>query len=442
MAMLTRRSFLQTTAIAGATFPWLGSTALRAAPNDKLNFAAIGVGGKGWSDLTSIAASPHVNVVALCDIDESHDFMGRAAEKYPQAKRCSDWRKLLEDNKIDAVQVATPDHMHAPISLAAMALGKHVYVEKPLSHTVFEARAMTNAAAKAKVVTQMGNQIQSHSFYRTAVKLVQDGAIGKVKGVHSWQSGSAGWRKWTDRPEGSDPVPANVHWDLWLGVAPERPFKTGVYHAFNWRNWKDFGTGQMGDFGCHILDPVFTSLELTSPLNLTAQASESTKEVWGEKATVEFQFPATRFTTGPSIPVTWYNGGGNKPTHEVLGLPADTKLPGAGSVLIGEKGFLIIPHVGAPYLAPEEKFVDFKFEMLPNVDHYTGWADACRGVGDTTSKFSYSGPLTETVLLGNIASQFPGEKLEWNAQDLKLSKEAATALLSKSYRKGWELTQV
>ncbi|WP_437193830.1 Gfo/Idh/MocA family oxidoreductase [Planctomicrobium sp. SH527] len=442
MAGISRRSFLKASAIAGATFP-LMSQSITLAANSKLNLAAVGVGGKGWSDLISIAASPYVNVVALCDIDESKEHLGRAAEKYPQAKTFTDWRKLLEESKIDAVQVSTPDHMHAPISLAAMALGKHVYCQKPLTHTVFEARAMKNAARKSGVVTQMGNQIQSHNAYRTATQLVHDGVIGKVKEVHSWQGGTPTWRKTTTRPAGTDPIPSAVHWDLWLGAAPERPYKSEIYHPFNWRNFQDFGTGQLGDFGCHILDPVFTSLKLTAPLTVVAQAPEMNKDIWANTSKVEYVFPATEYTTGPTINLTWHDKEGYTPEPSKLGLPDSVKLPTAGSALIGEKGTLIIPHVAPPRLYPTEKFAEFKFPMLDPRDHYTSWVDACRGEDKATSNFDYSGPLTEAVLVGTVALHTPGEKLEWNTSELKFNNsEAATQRLSKPYRRGWELTKV
>jgi len=442
MTALNRRGFLKTSALAGTAlaFP---VRSLSAAPSSKLNLAAVGVGGKGWSDLISIAASPAVNVVALCDVDETIQHLGRAAEKYPQAKRYSDWRKLLEQKDIDAVQVSTPDHMHAPVALAAMALGKHVYCQKPLCHTVFEARTMTDAAQKAKVVTQMGNQIQSHTFYRTATQIVHDGLIGKVKEVFSWQSGNPSWRQWKDRPEGSQPVPGSLQWENWLGTAPERPYLEKCYHPFNWRNWQSFGTGQLGDFGCHILDPVFTSLKLTAPVSLTGHAPAMNDEVWPDRSTVEFLFPGTEYTAGKTITVTWYDGAGITPPREKLSLPAETKLPGAGSVLVGEKGVLVIPHVAAPQLYPKEVFADVKLPEVPGRDHYTTWADACRGEGEATSLFSYSGPLTETILLGTIANRFPGKQLQWNAADLRFTNsEQANRHLTKPYRKGWELPQV
>jgi predicted dehydrogenase len=407
---------------------------------EKLRVAAVGVGGKGWSDLTSVAASPQVEVVALCDIDESAAHLGRAAEKYPRAKRFADWRKLFDQaGTFDAVIAATPDHMHAPIALPAMQLGKHVYCEKPLTHSLFEARQMRLAAKKHRVVTQMGNQIQSHEAYRTAVKLLHDGAVGRIREVHSWQSGALGWMLVDDRPAGADPIPETLHWDNWLGVAPARPYKARIYHSFNWRAWQDFSNGQLGDFGCHILDPVFLGLKLTAPTSVRAEAPPLNREVWARYATVHYVFPGTDLTAGRSLKLTWYDGKGKMPPREVLGLPAGVKLPGSGSLLLGEKGSLIIPHVGMPQVVAAEKGADVKIDKQPSRDHYIAWADACRGVGTATSSFDYAGPLTETVLLGAVAIRVPETTLQWDSAALKVTNsEAANALVRKTYRKGWE----
>ncbi len=320
-----------------------------------------------------------------------------------------------------------------------MQLGKHVHCQKPLTHTIYEARQMQLAAKKFGVVTQMGNQIQSHEAYRTAVKLVHDGVIGKVKEVHSWQAGRLGWMLVDDRPPGMDPIPETLHWDEWLGVAKERPYKARIYHSFNWRAWQDFSNGQLGDFGCHILDPVFMALGLTAPLTVKAESSPLSKEVWYKWSVVHYEFPGTERTAGKTLKVTWHDGEGKQPSHEALGLKADFKLPGAGSLLIGEKGSLLIPHVAMPRLLPDEQFAKFQIEKVPSVDHYVGWADACRGVGKTTSHFGYSGPLTETILLGTVAMRMPGETLKWDAAKMVVSNsENATTLLRKRYRKGWE----
>jgi len=442
---LSRRRFLHHSFAAG------GAAALTAlswsrvwGANERLRVASIGVEGKGWSDHTSVAASPYVEIVALCDVDEDAKHLGKAAEKYPHAKRFTAWRRLFEQARaFDAVIVSTPDHMHAPIALPAMKLGKHVFCQKPLTHTVFEARQMHLAAEKYRVVTQMGNQIQSHQAYRTAVKLVHDGILGRVKEVHSWQSGPMRWMLVDDRLPGADPVPQTLHWDEWLGVAPERPYKklneNPLYHPFNWRAWQDFSNGQLGDFGCHILDPVFLALGLTAPKTVRAEAPPINREVWTKRSTVYYQFPGTERTTDKTLALTWYDGQGHLPPPEAHGLPKDYKLPAAGSVLIGEKGSLVIPHVAMPKLFPVEKFADFKIEIVPEVNHYTSWADACRGEGKTTSAFTYAGPLTETVLLGTIAIRVPGETLRWDSTRLAIpNSTTAHDLLTKRYRKGWE----
>ncbi|MBI5758484.1 MAG: Gfo/Idh/MocA family oxidoreductase [Planctomycetales bacterium] len=439
---LSRRSFLQVT---GASLTLASLRHASAADaNSKLNVATVGCGGMGWGDLNQISSSPHVNIVALCDVDESANHLGRAAEKFPHAKKFTDWRRLLDEAKrFDAVQVSTPDHMHAPIVMAALLLGKHVYSQKPLTHTVLEARRLTEAAKKAGVVTQMGNQIQSYVEYRSAVRLIQDGAIGKVKEVFSWQAGSPTWPRDIDRPEGADAIPETLHWNEWLGTAPERPFKSKIYHSFNWRGWRDFSNGQLGDFGCHILDPVSMALRLGAPLTIRADAPPIKPDTWTKSATVAYQFPKTEFTAGPTINVTWFDGDGAFPPSGPLGLPDGFKLPGSGSVLVGEKGSLLVPHVGAPKLFPEDKFKDYAMPTMEPMNHYISWVNACRGEGKTGSHYGYSGPLTEAVLLGTIAIRLPGETLHWNAAEMKIAgSPKAEAMLSKPYRKGWEIPGV
>lgn len=439
---LSRRSFLQGLSVAGSALALPAQSYARLlGANSKLRLASVGVGGKGWSDLTGVAASEHVQVVALCDIDERPQFMGRAAEKYPSAKRFSDWRRVLDAEKtFDALTVSTPDHMHAPVTLPAMQLKKHVFCQKPLTHTVFEARQMRRAADKYGVVTQMGNQIQSHVAYRTAVQLVHDGVIGKVKSVHSWQSGALRWRLVDDRPAGEDPIPAGVQWDNWLGVAPVRPFKDNLYHSFNWRAWQDYSNGQLGDFGCHILDPVFNALLLKAPLSIRAEAPAINREVWTKWATVHYEFPGTQYTAGSTLKVVWYDGEGKQPPREALGLPESYKLPNSGSALLGEKGTLVIPHVAVPQLFPQEQFANVTLPDVGARDHYVQFADACRGEGKTTSHFDYAANLTETVLLGTIAIRLPGETLQWNAEKLSFANStAANNLVTKPYRAGWDV---
>lgn len=433
-----RRSFLGASAL-GAVLPALSYGRVPGA-NGRLRVASVGCGGKGWSDLTATAACPKVEVAALCDIDESKEHLGNAAGRYPAAARHTDWRRLFDQSRtFDAVIVSTPDHMHAPVSLAAMELGKAVQCQKPLTHTVREARQMRLAAKRHKVVTQMGNQIQSHKAYRTAVALVHEGAIGKVREVHSWQSGAMGWILANDRPPGGQPVPQGIHWDHWLGVAPERPYLPKVYHPFNWRAWQEFSNGQLGDFGCHILDPVFMALRLTAPVSIKAEAPKMNREIWYSKSKVRYEFPGTELTTGSTVPVTWYDGAGHFPDIGELGLAGKPRLPGSGSILVGEKGMLVIPHVAMPILLPEARHADYKIPEMDARDHYVSWALACLGEDKATSHFDYSGPLTETVLLGTIAIRHPGQTLKWDTETMALTgAPGAGQWLTKPYRKGWE----
>ena len=431
----TRRSFITSTSTALSATAW--SKVFGA--NSRLRIAAIGVGGKGFSDLQNTAASPHAEIVALCDIDENTKHLGRAAKLYPHATTFNDWRRLLDHSQsFDACIISTPDHMHAPIALPAMKLGKHVQCQKPLTHTVFEARQMQKVAKASGVITQMGNQIQSHTAYQTAVKLVHDGHIGKVSEVHAWQSGDMRWLK-TNTPPPATTIPSGVHWDQWLGVAPDRLYAPDVYHPFSWRAWQDFSNGQLGDFGCHILDPVFMSLELSAPITIQATSPMLNNEVWGPRCTVRYEFPPTRRTTSHSIPVVWHDGKGHKPDLLELGLNKSVQLPQAGSIMIGEKAALLLPHVGMPSILTPSEIIECPIEPLPERNHYTSWVDACRGTDTTTSHFDYAGPLTETVLLGTVAIRCNNTRLTWNPNAMKITGSPhAEALLSKEYRHGWE----
>ncbi len=442
-----RRNFIKSVAIVGGTAISLPAFqyARVLGANDRLGIASVGTGGKGWSDLTETAKGPNTQVIALCNIDQSKDHLGQAAERFPQAATYEDWRQLLDHSKdIDAVIVSTPDFMHAPIGLAAMHLGKHLFCQKPLTHTVLEARQMQLLATKRNLITQMGNQIQSDGSYRTAVQIVRTGMIGKVREVFSWQSGSPSWPRNRERPQGADPIPASVRWDLWQGVADDRPYQEGMYHPFNWRGWQAYGTGQLGDFGCHILDPVFQALELTAPTQAKGIAPAILTETWTDRARVEYEFPGTKQTRDDSVRVTWIDGVGALPPRDrVPDIPVDYQLPAAGSVVVGDRGTLVIPHVAAPKLFPLDKFPAADYPSVASVDHYTQWADACRGIGTTTSHFGYSGPLTECVLLGTIAIRFPDQVLRWDSKQLKITNhDKAQSYVTKPYRKGWEPTWV
>jgi predicted dehydrogenase len=429
-----RRQFI---AISGAASLSLGISGqpVQAAPRDRLRLASVGVGGMGASDLDSLRSHPKVDVVAICDIDANN--LAAAGEKCPNAKRYSDFRKMIAEmgSEIDAVNVATPDHTHAAASMTAMNAGKHVYCQKPLTHDIYEARQMRLVAEKQKVVTQMGTQIHSASAYRSAVKLIQSGAIGLVREVHSWSGKTWGY-------EGPLPaageVPKHVDWDLWIGTAPFRPFAEGHYHPANWRKWYDFGCGTMGDMAIHILDPVFSALKLGAPRMAISTSPEPPKQSYGIKNQVRLEFPASKFTTDGFV-LSWSDGG-LMPDTTGWPLPSGASLPDQGSMFVGEKGYVLLPHIDMPKLLPEATFKDFKYEPAPDGNHYHLWVDACLGGSPTTADFTYAGPLTEAVLLGVLANRFPGKKLTWESEAMKIPDHpAANALVRRKYRDGWSI---
>ncbi|MEX1231084.1 MAG: Gfo/Idh/MocA family oxidoreductase [Planctomycetaceae bacterium] len=439
---MARRQFLaRSVQVAAAAF---AAPAILKAANLKpeLHVACIGVNGMGWADLSSVGTHAKVKFVGFCDIDTTR--FDKVDANYPGVKHFADFREMYAElgDTFDAVIVSTPDHMHAPAAMRAMAMGKHVYCQKPLTHTVWESRQMRLMAEKMDVTTQMGNQIHSNAEYRRGVQLIHDGAIGKVKEVHSWV-GVQGrqYNNRTDRPEPA-PVPENVNWDLWIGAAPMRPYAADVYHPFKWRDWQDFGSGALGDFGCHILDPVFGALEVAAAISIHAENDGTTNEVWPGPETVTFVFPGNDRTTGETIRIVWRDGG-LKPPRELAQLPDGVDLPGAGSMFIGEEGVMILPHVGYPVLYPQAKFVNHKIPEIAGVSHWHTWVDAALEGKKTSDGFHYAGPLSETVQLGNIAARLPGKELKWDAAELKFTNsDEANTLVTKEYRKGFEVEAV
>lgn len=434
----TRRVFLKQVAMAGAVAPLVLTAGARGAAGGKLRHASIGVGGMGEGDLGQIGGHPDVRIVALCDVDRGR--LEQAAKKHPDATLYQDWRELLqkEGEGIDSVNVTTPDHMHAPIAMSAIRKGKHVFCEKPLTHEVFEARQLTLEARKAGVVTQMGIQIHSHMAYRGAVRMLRDGAIGKVREWHSWCS-AKGSSPGLVRPEGEDPVPPHVAWDLWLGVAPPRPYKEAVYHPGSWRKWQDFGCGALGDFGCHIFDPIFTALGIGAPLTVHAEPQEVGREVWPVSQTVNYMFPGTSMTAGKTISATWRDGG-LKPSRDLAPLSEEQALPDSGSLIIGEEGVMLLPHYDEALLLPADKYKDYQKPEPERVNHYTQWVEACLEGKQAPAHFDYAGPLTEAVLVGNVAARLAGQALEWNATALKFANSPeADALLRRPYRPDWHV---
>ncbi len=450
-SLTSRRNFLAGTTAAMASVTILRSGLLKAAPNDKPNIAAVGVGGKGWGDITETSKNDAANVVAFCDVDatgtarnnkkRANSGFAAAAEKWPNAKRYTDWRQMLdkEGSRLNGLTVSTPDHMHAPVTMTALQRGIATYTQKPLTRTIHEARQLTLAARKAGVVTQMGNQGHSGVPYRTLVQLIQSGAIGKVKEAHTWSNRPIWPTHGIDRPEGSSPVPENLNWDLWLGVAPFRPFVEKVYHPFAWRGWFDFGAGALGDMGCHIIDPVYWSLGLAAPTSVWYEGPEPKPETFPKNETITYEFKGTKYTAGSTVRVIWYDGG-LLPPASLAPLPEGEKLPDNGCLLVGENGVLLCRHGGFPQLLPKEKFDGYPVPQLEQVDHYLQWTNAIRGEGQTTSNFDYAGPLTEAVLLGTIACRFPGEKLQWDSANLRFTNVSkANDFVQQPYRKGWEV---
>lgn len=452
----TRRSFLARTAASAAVagFPAI----LRSAsPNSTLQLASIGAAGMPLGDLKNIGSHPKVKYIAFCDVDKNR--FGGADETFPGVTHFQDYREMLAKlgDKIDAVNVGTPDHMHAKASMDAMQMGKHVYCQKPLTHTVWEARQMRLQAEKSGVITQMGNQIHSDIRYRLGTRLLKEGVIGKVKEVYSWVGVTGNERTHLlQPPKAKAAPPANLDWNLWIGVAPMRDYAP-VYHPFTWRDWQDFGGGAIGDFGCHILDPVFTALELTSPAEITATNSGINEHIWPTNQTVRYVFPATKYTTGPTIKVTWMDGG-LKPSRKLAKMPGDLELPGSGSLFIGEEGNMVLAHVGGPQLYPQEKFKGFQAPKEVGLSHWHRWVDGIFANEKTSDGFHYAGPLTETVQLGNVATRFAasaidpvtgrfenekGTTLQWDAASMKIPNlPEAEKYLTKPYREGWEIKAV
>jgi predicted dehydrogenase len=433
----SRRSFLKTLGAAAAAAPFVTTDLLAQSRNSVLRHASFGVGGMGWSDLRQFAEHPKFNLVAFCDVDSKQ--FERTQKRFPEARAYHDWRVLLEKEakNIDSVNVATPDHMHAPIAVSAMQLGKHVYGQKPLAHDIYEVRRMTEIAKQKNLVTQMGIQIHSAAAYRVGVSVLQSGTIGKIKEVHSWCPKS--WGDASPAPDRSDAVPENLDWNFWLGVCHERPFiGDGYYHPSNWRKRLDFGTGTFGDMGCHIFDPVFNALELSAPLSVRSEGPPPNGWNWAVDSKIHYQFAGTKFTADKILPVTWYDGA-SKPPAEVIALLETDPLPETGSIFIGTEGVMALPHIAKPQLYPDAKFTDFNYPDLKELDHWGSFVNACLGEGKTTAHFGYAGPLTEAVLLGGVASRFPQTTLEWNARRMKFSLSDANQFVRRNYRKGWKV---
>jgi predicted dehydrogenase len=432
---ITRRAALRRLLAAGVAAPFVLRQHAGAAPSETVYHASFGANGQALSDIQALTASKNLKLVAVAEVDLSR--VAEVKKLVPGVKVYQDWRELLDKEKgLNSVNVSTPDHMHASITMRALQQGLNVYTQKPLTQTLYEARQLTRTARTKTVVTQMGIQIHSHEVHRTVVRTIQGGAIGKVKEIHSWSG-----KQWGDRnpqPDRKDPVPATLNWDFWLGVAAERPFLAGYYHPAEWRKRLDFGTGTFGDMGCHILDPVFTSLALTAPRSVRSEGGAPNADSWGLDSEVHYVFPGTRYAADTAS-LVWYDGD-KRPPAEVQALAGGGKLQDQGSIYIGTDGVLYSPYIAAPVLLPAEKFKEYKLPNPRGEDHYLQFVEACRGNGQTSAPFEYAGPLTESVLLGCLATRFPKTTLEWDAEGLKVTGAAeASRFVRRTYRKGWEV---
>jgi predicted dehydrogenase len=450
---VSRRDFLLSAASTAAAFTIVPRYVLAASgqtpPSEKLNIAGVGLGGMGKSNLEKLGDE---NIVALCDVDEK--YAGKVFEKYPQAKIYRDFRRMLEKQKeIDAVVVATPDHTHAVISMMAIKMGKHVYCQKPLTHSVYEARMLTEAAREYKVATQMGNQGHSGEGVRLICEWIWDGAIGPVREVHAWTNRPV-WPQGIDRPKDVPPVPATLDWDLWLGPAPRRPYHPS-YLPFNWRAWWDFGTGALGDMACHVLDPVFSALKLGYPTGVEACHSYEVHEMWKRfenketypsASIVRYEFPARE--NMPPVKLRWYDGGMLPPRPEELEPGRQVGKEGSGVIFVGDKGKLMCGTYGdSPRLIPETRMREYKRppKTLPRIEgdvggHEKNWVRACKGGEPACSHFDYAGFLTEAVLMGNLAIRHPGVRLNWDGENMRVTNlPEANEYVQRQYRQGWTL---
>ncbi len=420
---MNRRRFIKGAALAGAGF-WLGierGFASNKSANDRLNIGIIGVGNRAEENIAGVSGQ---NIVALCDIDQN--FLSGAAAEFPKARTYVDFRKLIEHPGLDAVVISTADHTHAVATLAGLQAGKHVYCEKPLTHTVQEARAVAEAAAQYKRATQMGTQIHASENYRRVVEVVQSGALGEITDVHvfcnkSWGGG--------ERPQEAPIVPKHLHFDLWLGPAPARPYHS-EYLPVNWRRWWDFGGGTLGDMGCHYMDLVHWALGLRHPTTVEAEGPPAHPETTPTSLMVRYEYPYR----DSKVAVTWYDGG-KKPRLVKEGVVPNWK---AGVLFVGSKGMLLADYRNLRLL-PEANFEGFKapYSIPASVGHYEEWIRGCKHGTPTTCHFDYAGALTEAVLLGNVAYR-AGHKIEWDAKQLKVTNlPRAMEFVGRESRKGW-----
>jgi predicted dehydrogenase len=458
----TRRDFLRGLALGAGSLaiaPTLlsltgcASVTARARPaTERLNIGFVGAGGKGRANLDGVLGTGE-NVTALCDVDDlqMEKSFAKSADKHPNARKYRDWRELLDQGAdLDAVVISTPDHMHAPVAMAAMAKGLHIYCEKPLTRTIWEARKLAALATTPGLATQMGNQGSANPGLRRGLELINAGIIGTVKEIHAWSNRPV-WPQGLARPDGADAIPAHLWWDGFIGVAPMRPFKDGVYHTFKWRGWHDFGSGAFGDMGCHTLNLPFRAFDLADPMEIEGVAtSDHLAETFPKASTVRFKFAAKGKL--PERTMWWYDGGTKPPADRVPAPLAARGLKGSGLLLVGDAGFIYSEddYNGKLFLAlkGESELQEIEHHpaakgpaiVLPRAEkgHYQEWIDAIRGKAPTFSSFAIASKLAETCILGSIAQRCPGKAMTWDAAAMQFTNAPdADALVTPTYRAGW-----
>jgi len=439
---MNRREFLKLAgagSVAGpAAISALAAESDRA--NGKVHHVSFGGNGMALKDVEQFAKHPKFHLYAVVDVDKKR--AQAMLKKFPDAKFYWDWREFFakEADNFESCNVSIPDHMHASVAMSAMRHGKNVYCQKPLCHNLHEVRALTEAAAeRPDLATQMGIQIHSYAAYRMARDIVQRGDIGKVRQVYFWSNKGSQWGRTDPAPAKPDAVPEHLKWNYWLGVAPARRFVSEIYHPDTWREWQDFGTGQLGDMACHIIDPVYMGLELGRPQSVQSFGPTPVNGAWPKRAQIHWQFDPTSYTASDGVEVIWTQGG-IFPPKSVQSDLGQYSLPGQGSLWLGDQGTMVLPHVSQPRLFPRKQFRDYEYPEPNQGNHWHLFLDACMGKGEPAAPFSYSGPLTETVLMGTIAWRFPGQSLEWNAEKLRFANsDAANDYLSRTYRAGWHM---
>jgi predicted dehydrogenase len=405
---------------------------------EKLNVVSIGCGGMGWADVTATASHPEVNIAGCVDVDANR--LKNATDHF-KCEGYADWREMYAEmgDKIDAVIVSTPDHTHAPAAMEGLNRDKHVYCQKPLTWCPWEARQLSiQAELKPHLSTQMGTQLASTVSKRQGIELMRNGVMGAVEEIHGW-SDRPSWVQGQPRVKGSDPIPDHLDWDLWLGVAPVRPYKNGRYHPGQWRGVFDFGCGAIGDMACHIMDAPYYAFDLFAPMAFRTDCDDATEDQMPTKQIVKMTFPGNIYSSRDSIPFTWYDGG-LKPSPKAMGLPDDFRLPSNACIVIGDEGTFLAGHGSGNRLFIKGKEVPLNNPKIEDRNHWHHWVDGCFGRVETMTNFGFAARLTESMVLGAVGARFPGETLVWDTKNVRVTnKMEANAFVRRKYRKGFEV---